>query len=57
MFFQKNPHLKPCAMKNCNGMVDMKQAKKLCSKCKKPHCPKCLKPFHDGNCIVDKFDE
>ena len=54
---QKNPDFKACAKLDCNGRIDLKHKRKECNNCHEPHCPKCLKLFHEGNCIVDKFDE
>lgn len=46
MFISSNPHIKPCSVINCQGVIDMKQTKKLCDLCNTPHCPKCQKAFH-----------
>ena len=34
-----------------------KEGQEIMQPMHKSYCPKCLKIFHQGNCIIDKFDE
>lgn len=56
MHLQKNPNLRPCSQPNCQGLIDMTKPKKMCNLCGQAYCPKCMKPFHNGGCVLDEHD-
>ena len=57
VFLQENQNIKPCSQVDCGGYIDMRYQVKKCNRCDSPHCPKCLKVFHEGACVLDDFDQ
>lgn len=55
-YLASHPELKPCSVVNCEGLINLKQSKKICNVCATVHCPKCLKFLHEGVCIMDEND-
>lgn len=48
-----HPELKSCSVTNCEGVFNINLQKKYCDICGAAHCPKCLKIFHNGPCLLD----
>lgn len=47
---RKNPKLKLCTQKDCEGVVDTATEPSICMNCKTVYCPNCMYAKHPGEC-------